>query len=68
MLFYLRANTTLRVQGISGPFLRTIGWLVNADNVNQAKAKFEEQVKKDFAHMHFSESHFEYVEVTGEIK
>jgi hypothetical protein len=41
---------------------------VNADNVTQAKAKFEAQVKKDFAHMQFNESHFEYVEVTGEIK
>lgn len=68
MLFYLRANVTLKVRGISGPFQRTIGWLVNANDPNHARQKFEEQVRKDFAHMQFEQAHFEYIEFAGEIK
>ena len=58
----------MRVQGISGPFLKTITWLVNAADPNQAKAKYEEQVKRDHAHMLFSQIQFEYLEIAGEIK
>ena len=68
MLYYLRANVTLRVAGISGPFTRTVSWLVNAANPNQAKSKYEEQVKKDFTHMQFNDIAFEYTEFAGEIK
>lgn len=68
MLYYLKSNVTLRVQGISGPFTKTVGWLVNAENPAQAQYKYEEQVKKDFAHMLFNKIVFEYVEFTGEIK
>jgi len=68
MLYYLRSNVTLRVRGISGPFTRTVSWLVNADSPAQAKQKYEAQVKKDFAHMQFSEVAFEYTEFAGEIK
>lgn len=68
MLYYLRSNVTLRVAGISGPFTRTVSWLVNADHPNQAKLKYEEQVKKDHAHMQFSDIAFEYTEFAGEIK
>lgn len=68
MLYHLSANVTLRVAGISGPFIQTVSWHVNADNPNQAKLKYEEQVKKDFAHMQFSDVAFEYTEFAGEIK
>jgi len=68
MLFYIRANVTLKVRGISGEFHRTIGWLVNAVDHNHAREKFEAQVKKDFAHMQFEQASFEYLEVAGEIK
>lgn len=70
MLFYIKAKVTLRVQGISGPWERVIAWLVNTPSgtVNEAKQKYEEQVKRDFAHMLFSSANFEYLEVTGEIK
>jgi hypothetical protein len=68
MLYYLRANVTLRVAGISGPFVRTISWLVNADNPDQAKWKYERQVKRDFTHMQFSDVAFEYIEFAGEIE
>jgi len=68
MLYLLKANVTMKVQGISGPFLKTVTWLVNAENPNQAKFKYEEQVKRDHAHMHFSDIAFEYLEFAGEIK
>jgi len=68
MLYFLRANVTIKVQGISAPYFRTITWLVNAETPNQAKLKYEEQVKKDHAHMQFSGISFEYVEFAGEIK
>ena len=68
MLFYVKANVTLRIQGISGPFIQMVSWLVNADNHIQAKIKYEEQVRRDFAHMNFSGISFEYLEVAGEIK
>lgn len=67
MLFYIRANVSLKVDGISGPFIRPISWLVNADNHILAKQKFENQVKKDFAHMQFRSAEFEYTEIAGEI-
>jgi hypothetical protein len=68
MLFYLKANVTMRVAGISGPFVRTVSWLVNAENPDHAKFKYETQVKKDFAHMQLSHIEFEYTEFAGEIK
>lgn len=68
MLYYLRANVSLRVAGISGPFLKTISWLVNANNPSEARAKFENQVYRDFAHMQFNDAQFEYTEFAGEIK
>lgn len=68
MLFYLRANVTIKVKGISGSFQNTVGWLVNANEPNQAKQKFEEQVRKDFSHMQFEKAQFEYIEFAGEIK
>lgn len=68
MLFFIRTNVTIRVEGISGLFTRTVSWLVNADNPDQAKFKYEQQVRKDFAHMNFAEVTFEYTEFAGEIK
>ena len=68
MLFYIKAEVTMRVFGISGPFVRTVSWLVNGANIVEAKQKYEAQVKRDFAHMQFETAEFEYKELTGEIK
>jgi hypothetical protein len=42
--------------------------MVNANHHSEAKQKYEAQVKRDFAHMSFSEISFEYTMVAGEIK
>ena len=68
MLYLIQANTSIKVSGISGPFTRTVTWMVNANHHSEAKQKYEAQVKRDFAHMSFSEISFEYTMVAGEIK
>lgn len=67
MIYYLKSNVTIRVAGISGPWLKTVGYLVNADNREQARLKYEERVKQDNAKMAFQSIHFEYTEVAEEI-
>lgn len=68
MLFFIRANVVMRVAGISGPFNKTVSWLVNANDPQHAKVKYEAQVARDHAHMQFSAIAFEYLEFAGEIK
>ncbi len=67
MLFYIKANVTIRVQGISGPWLKTLSYLVNAPNRDVAREKFETRVKQNNANMAFETIQFEYMEVAEEI-
>lgn len=68
MMFYIKSIVTIRIGGISGPFIQTVSWLVNAEDVNQARQKYESKVKRDYSHMNFSSINFEYTEVAGTIQ
>jgi hypothetical protein len=68
MLFYIKAKVSIRVAGISGPFERSHSALVNANNVTEAKQKFEVVVKRENSNMQAQSFNFEYVEIAGEIK
>jgi hypothetical protein len=68
MLFYIESNVTIRVAGISGPFLRNQAYLVNAPNLVTAKGKYENQVRLDCAHMVPASVVFEYTKIASEIK
>jgi hypothetical protein len=68
MLFYIKAEVQFRVRGISGPFNVNASRLVNADNREHARVKFEENVKQAHQHMSFDAVNFDYKEVADEIK
>ena len=68
MLYLLEANVSIRVAGISAPFMHNITWLVNGRNSAEAKQKFENRVRNDFAHMMPQSISFEWIKVAGEIK
>ena len=68
MLFYIKAKVSIRVAGISGPFVRECSALPNANNVAEAKQKFETQVRNDNSNMQAQSFNFEYIEVASEIK
>ena len=68
MLFLLEAKVSIRVAGISAPFMHNITWLVNANHSSEAKQKFEKQVRNDFAHMLPQSVDCEFTKVAGEIK
>jgi len=67
-LYLLRAKVTKRVFGISGPFQSTEGKLVHANNVGEAKTKFEAAIRNNAANMECQSINFEYLEVIDEIK
>lgn len=68
MLYYIKSDVAVRVRGISGPFTKTVAYLVNADNRNQARDKYENKVRQDFAHMVPEDIAFDYKEVAEEIR
>lgn len=69
MLFYIKSIVSIRVRGISGPFEKTVSFLVdNAADVNHAKSKYETQIKKDFAYMQGESYQFQYLEIAPTIK
>lgn len=68
MLFLLEANVVIRIAGISAPSMRSITWLVNGINSAEAKQKFENRVRNDFAHMTPESINIEWTKVAGEIK
>ncbi len=67
-MFYIESNVTVRVAGISGPFLRSVAYLVHAPNLTIAKQKYQDQVYRDFSHMSPSSIGFEYTKIAAEIK
>jgi hypothetical protein len=68
MLYLIEAKVVVHVQGISGGFNRNVTWLVNANNLNEAKAKFEQKVYQDNAQAMPQSINFEYIKLAGEIK
>ena len=67
MLFLIEAKISVKVAGISAPFVKDVSWLVNANNVVEAKVKYENQVKMHHAHMMPQDVKFEYTRIVGEI-
>jgi len=68
MLYYIKAEAQFRVRGISGPFNVNAAYLVNANDRDQARVKFEDRVKSNHSHMAFESVGFNYLEVAEEIK
>lgn len=68
MLFYLEAKVSVKVAGISGPFQTTISYLVNANDVNAAKQKFTEQVRRDNAKAMPESVNIEFIKIAPELK
>jgi hypothetical protein len=66
-LYLLKAKVTKRVFGISGPFQSTESKLVHANNVPEAKGKFEINVRAKAANMQCDSIEFEYLEIIDEI-
>lgn len=67
MLFYIKSEASIRVRGISGPFIETISFLVHADTRQQARVKYENRVMADHMHMTPESITFDYKEVAEEI-
>lgn len=68
MLFLIEAKVVTRVAGISGNFTREVSKLVNANNVPQAKTKFEGVIRGEMAHVQADSIQFEYSKIADEIK
>lgn len=67
MLYLIEAKVKVHVQGISGAFNQNVTWLVNANNLNEAKAKFEAQVARDNSNAMPKSIDFEYTKLAGQI-
>ncbi len=66
-LYLLKAKVTKRVFGISGPFQSTESKLVHANNIPEAKSKFETNIRSKAANMECESIAFEYIEIIDEI-
>ncbi len=66
-LYWIQAKIQIRVFGISGPFEEVITQMVNAPNTREAQHKFEQHVKKRFAHMNGESFTFNYIIVADTI-
>jgi hypothetical protein len=60
MLYYIQAEITLRVWGISGPFGRHMAKLVQANSPQEAKTKFEDHARRHFSNMQPESMEFNY--------
>ena len=67
MLYYVKAEVSVQIFGISGPFVDTISKLVDANSTNEAKGKFEKHVSQMRAHMEPSSKQFKYLEIADTI-
>jgi hypothetical protein len=68
MLYLIEADVAVRVRGISGPFIKNVSYLVNADNREQARVKYEKRVAQDHANMIPEKIEFDYKKVAEEVK
>lgn len=67
MLYWIQAKIQIKVYGISGPFEETITKMVQANSTNEAKAKYEQHVRKMFAHMQGESFNFQYLIIADTI-
>ncbi len=67
MLYWIQAKISIKVFGISGPFEQVVTQMVNAKNTTEARSKFENHMRKRFAHMQGESISFEYIIVADTI-
>lgn len=67
MLYYVKAEVQVRVTGISGPFVDIISKLVEANNTNEAKSKFEKNIRAMRMNMVPESVDFKYLEIADTI-
>jgi len=67
MKFIIKSDVVKRVRGISGDFTDRAAYMVNADNREHARLKYEERCRQDVAHMGCESIRFNYIEVIEEI-
>ena len=67
MLYYIEAKISVKVSGISGPFITNTTWLVNAPHLDEAKRKFEQRVHQDNQRAMPEAIQFDYIKLAGEI-
>jgi hypothetical protein len=65
--YLIQAKVTVKVLGISGPFIHTVTKLVVSRSTNEATAKYEKHVRDLFSHMNPHEVEFEYLIVADTI-
>ncbi len=68
MLFYIEAKVSAKIAGISGPFQEIYVKLVHANNINEAKAKFENYIRQVKAHTMPEKLTFEYLKFGDELR
>lgn len=66
-LYWIQAKVQIRVFGISGPFEQLVTQMVQASSTREAQTKFENHMRKRFAHMNGESFHFEYITVADTI-
>ena len=67
MLYWIQCKVVIKVFGISGPFEQVVTQMVNAQNTAEARTKFENHMRKRFAHMQGESINFEYIIVADTI-
>jgi hypothetical protein len=67
MLYYIEAKVSVKVAGISGPFIQSVTWLVNANSLEEAQQKYERRVWQDNVKAMPESVKFEYVKLAGEL-
>jgi len=67
MIYYIEAKISAKIAGISGPFQEVYIKLVHANNINEAKHKFENYIQKVKAHTMPEKITFEYLKIGDEL-
>ncbi len=67
MLYYVKAEVTVRIFGISGPFIDVISKLVDANSTPEAQKKFESHVLSMRQHMNPESVKYKYLEIADTI-
>lgn len=67
MLYWIQAKVTMKVFGISGPFIQVITKMVNANSTESAKVKYEAHIRNMFTHVGAETYEFEYLIIADTI-
>lgn len=67
MLYWIQCKVVIKVFGISGPFEQVVTQMVNARSTQEARVKFENHMRKRFAHLNGESFDFQYLVVADTI-